>query len=138
MTKLTTLCAMCILGLAIGVWAQPGGGGRTGQDRGGGGMMALESDWATICFELKVDAKMLEQLRTAYQKAWDQRRDLMAQTREGGLDRMVMQGKMAAVQTDLDAAVRQFLTKEQLAQLEQLRAQRRDFGQRGGGRRQQE
>jgi hypothetical protein len=116
---------VCAFGLVIGAWAQPGGG-----------MPSLEADWALLCFELKVEGKILEQLRAAYQGAWDQRRELAEEAREGGMDRALIQEKMGPVQADLDKALRQFLTKEQFARLEQLRAQRREFGPRGGPRRQ--
>jgi hypothetical protein len=96
-------------------------------------MMNLESNWAAICFELKVDAKALEPLRAAFQKAWDQRRELMEEGRQGGLDRVAMREKMGPVQEGLTKAMQQYLTKEQLGRLEELHAQRRSSWQRGGG-----
>ena len=105
-----------------------GGGGGRGQAGGGG--MTLESDWALISFELDVSPVTLGKLRPAYQKAWDQRSDLLGRMRNQEIDRARVQDLMGNIQAELDAARNETLSEAQVARLVKLRSQRRDF--RGG------
>jgi len=136
MKKILLSCGLLALGLAAYLQAQPGGGrpmGQGGQGRGGG-MFALESDWALICFELKVDKKAFDKLWAVYQKAWDQRQELIEQMKNEEIDRDGMMAQMTQIQTELDKGSREILTAEQMQQLEKLRAQRREAWQGGGQR----
>ena len=109
-----------------------GGGGGPGRG-GGGGMMPLESDWALISFELDVSPVTLGKLRPVYQKAWDQRSDLLGRIRNQEIDRARVPDLMGNIQAELDAARNETLSESQVARLVELRSQRRDFG--GGFRR---
>ena len=112
-------------------FAQRFGGGRAG----GGGMLPLESDWALISFELDVSPATLGKLRPVYQKAWDQRSDLLGRMRNQEIDRARVPDLMGNIQAELDAARNETLSEAQVARLVKLRSQRRDFrGGFGGGR----
>jgi len=131
MKKLIVAGALLALGLAAYTQAQPGGGRMgAGRGMGGGGAFMLESDWALICFELKVEKDAFTQLRAVYQQAWDQRREVMEQMQKGGMDRMMLMEEMAMIQEDLEIGYRKVLTEEEQQQLARLRAQRRGAWQR--------
>ncbi len=125
-------CAALLLSIATSSQAQPGGG-PGGMGRRGGGMgMGMESEWALICFELKVDGKQFSELRTVYLEAWGQRKALMEQMRSGSMEREEMGQKMEKIQTDLTEKTHKILSKEQVAKLESLLEERRNAW--GGGR----
>ena len=123
---------LLIAGLVVYVQAQGGGRGRGG---GGMGGMGFDADWMMICFELKVEGEQLDNLRKAYQEAWDARKLLLEDMAAGGFDRQLMREEMQQIQANLKAALGKELTAEQLEQLEKLRQQRRQAwqGGRGGG-----
>jgi Spy/CpxP family protein refolding chaperone len=141
MRKLAVLTLVLAAAVMLSAQTPPGGGtgggrgGRAGGGRGGAAMM-LESDWAFICFELKVDKKTYDKLWAIYQQAWTERKDIVAQMQQGSDPEALMQ-QLATVQEELDKAQAQVLSPEQLKQLETLRAERRSAwqgqGQRGRG-----
>lgn len=130
-----------LLALMAVVWveAQPADGqpgqGRGG--RGGGGMMTLESDWALICFELRIEKKAYDQLWAAYQQAWTERKEMMAQLQKGQIDQELLMQQLQSMQEELNAAQQAALTPDQLKQLSALKAERQNawqgMGQRGQG-----
>ena len=132
-------CAALMLGTTALVEAQPGGGGGGGGGRQGGGRrggpgMGIESEWAIICFELKIDGDQFVKLRAAYQEAWGQRKQLMEEMRSaGGGDWEEMAPKLQKIQDDLVAKYSAILPKEQVARLQSLVEERRG-GPGGGGR----
>jgi hypothetical protein len=134
MKSIVFLCAALLLGAASLVEAQPGGGGGRGQGRRGGmGMgLGLESEWAIICFELKVEGEQFAALRAVYQEAWGKRRDLMAQMRDAGADWEEMGAQLQKFQEELAGKYSAILSKEQVARLQNLVEERR--GGFGGGR----
>lgn len=138
MKKYLLLCGLGLLGVAAYLWAQPGGGRPMGASRGMGmgmgGAFALEGDWALICFELKVEGKDFDKLRAEYQKAWNQRQELMAKMRQGELDPTALTEEMALIQEELDKSLGVLLTDAQRQTLNRLRAERREAWQGGGQR----
>ncbi len=122
---------LAVMGLMIYVQAQGGEG------RGRGGMRALffEGEWAMICFELQVEGKQLDDLRRAYQEAWEARKLLLEDMSAGVVDRQLMREESEQIRAGLQAAKDSLLTAEQLEQLDKLRqAQRQNFQGFGGGR----
>jgi Spy/CpxP family protein refolding chaperone len=129
-----------LLALMAVVWveAQPADR-QPGQSRGGrGGMMTLESDWALICFELRIEKKAYDQLWAAYQQAWAERKEMMAQLQKGEIDQELFVQQLQSMQEELNAAQQAALTPDQLKQLAALKAERQNawqgMGQRGQGR----
>jgi hypothetical protein len=111
-----------------------------GQGRGGrgGAMMALESDWALICFELRLEKKAYDRLWAAYQQAWTERKEMLAQLQKGEIDQELFVQQLGSMQEELSAAQQAALTPDQLKQLATLKAERQNawqgMGQRGQGR----
>lgn len=134
MKSIAYLCAALMLGTALLIEAQPGGGGRGQGRRGGGGMgMGLEGEWAIVCFELKVDGEQFTKLRAVYQEAYGKRRDLVEQMRSAGSAGEEMGSQMQKLQEELVEKYSTILSKEQVARLQSLVESRRGgFG--GGGR----
>lgn len=97
-------------------------------------MMSVEGDWAAICFELKVNDKTMMALLPVFQKAWDDRKELMGQMQSGEVDRMVLMEQMTAIQTELEKGYEEILTKVQKEHLAKVRASRQGGGQGGGQR----
>lgn len=139
MKTIISACAALLLGIAVHTQAQPGGGpGAGGGRRGGGGMgggMGIETEWALVCFEFKVDGEQFSKLRTIYQEAWEQRKLLMKEVQEGKIEREAMFEEMQGIQGDLAGKYRKILTKEQVEKLNSLvEARRAGWGGRGQGR----
>ena len=137
MRTLGCLLIATTLGMFAIAQAQPGQGerpeGRQGMGRGmrmGPGMSA-DADWMLLCFELKVSMETLEKLRPTFQKAYDGRRELFEDMRNGELEREELMEEMSAIQKDLDAAYGTFLTADERSALEAAREQRRSSA---GGR----
>jgi predicted O-methyltransferase YrrM len=126
--------------------AQRGGGGFGGGlrgGRGGGGLMRLamylERSWAALAFDLEATEAQLAELRPTYEAAWEARRKALEQPaadpdlQGGGPPRRAM--ALDQVRADIDAALAEALTDEQLAEWEQLQAatSRRMMGGMGRG-----
>lgn len=137
MKSIAYVCAALLLGATALVLAQPGGGGGGGRGmgrRGGGGGMGLESEWAIVCFELRIDGDQFTKLRAVYQEAWGKRKELMEQMRSaGGGDWEEMAPKLQKLQDELTEKYSAILSKEQVARLQNLVEERRGGGG-GGGR----
>lgn len=134
MKSVIYLCAALMLGAAALVDAQPGGGGGgRGAGRRGGANMGLETEWALICFELKIDGEQFTKLRAVYQAAWGQRKELTDQMRSaGGGDWEEMAPKLQKLQDELIEKYSAILSKEQVARLQNLVEERRGGAGRGG------
>lgn len=139
MRKIPWCVGLLALVAAVAIEAQPGDR-QPGQGRGGrgGAMMALESDWALICFELRLEKKAYDQLWAAYQQAWTERKEMLAQLRKGEIDQELFAQQLGSMQEGLNAAQQAALTPDQLTQLAALKAERQNawqgMGQRGQGR----
>ena len=94
----------------------------------------MESDWALVCFELEAKDELLPRLRGAFKEAYDLRAEVIEQMGSGELDREVMREDMTAIQDDLAASLEEILGEDQMARLQELRAQRRQAWQRPRGR----
>ena len=92
-----------------------------GRGQRGGPLMGFDQDWMLLCFELKVPLETLGQLRPAFQRAWEDRRELMQGMLAGELDRQQLMEEMAAIQQDLQQAYTAVLTEEQRAALQAAR-----------------
>lgn len=143
------LVAATVAVLIVGVCAiiaQPGpGGGRRGAGRGFGGamglMMYLERAWGAVHFELEATDEQTTELKPIFQSAYDARKEAVEQAR-ADQDRQVLVTALQQVQTDIDAALADVLTEEQLAEWEEVKqtgqaALGMGFGRRGGGAAQQ-
>lgn len=106
-----------------------------GQQRPGGmrAMQVVESTWAVIAFEVKIDNATLEKARPHLQKAWDDRKKLQ---KDSAGDFQAIADGMTKIKADLDANLKTVLTKEQmekLAEWEKSQQQTRMGGPMGGG-----
>lgn len=117
--------------------AQPGPGGGPGARPSGGAaqaMMFLERTWAAVAFEIKASPEQLILLHSAYQKAWDERKQAVEEAREKQ-DRTILRNALTKIQTDLQASLKEVLTPEQSDQLRKwLDAQTQLMGPRAGRR----
>ena len=109
----------------------PQGGQGDQRRRGMQSMMYLERSWAAVNFDLKATKEQLAKLKPAYQAAWDARKAAMAKAREAQ-DWQAMGAAAAASQKQIEAKLKEVLTKEQMAQWQQSQ-QRRGGRPRGGG-----
>lgn len=131
--------------------AQPGGaggGGRPGGGgRGGGGfgaIMYVERTWSALAFEIKISNQQLEKLRPSFQAAWDKRQAAFKKAMQDQ-NWQALGSAMEKVQAELEAKIKQVLTKEQWAKLQKweeaqrqmMRPPRGGAGGPGGGRRPQ-
>lgn len=117
--------AVLIVGVAV-IMAQPGPGGGPG-GRGGRGfggamglMMYLERAWGALSFELDATDEQIAELKPIFQAAYDSRKEAIEKARA----EQNPEGLMAAlqqVQSDIDAALKDTLTEEQLAEWEQVK-----------------
>lgn len=138
MRKLALLIVLTMV--AVAAFAQPqqgpDGEARRGPRRGGP-RVGADTDWMLLCFELKVPMETLEQLRPAFQLAYDDQRELFKDMLSGEIDRGAMMEEMAAIRTDLLKEYESVLTEEQRAALvaarEKMRSRGRPPGQ-GGAR----
>jgi hypothetical protein len=121
------LLTVVLIGLFAMVQAQPREGGRPerrqGPSRGMrfGGGMGPDADWTLLCFELKVSMETLGELRPAFQRAHDDRRELIQAVRQGERQRDELMEEMRAIQQDLEQAYESFLTAEQRTALVEAR-----------------
>jgi len=105
------------------------------------GAMMFEFSWAALAFEVKVSGQQLEQLRPTYQAAWDTRKAAMKKAMENQ-DWQALGSAMQKVQANIDAKLKQVLTKDQLDKLKKWEEARRQMmrppgggpGGQGGGR----
>ena len=122
-------------------WWQPGS--RLGQGRGGPGggqrrpggfrvIQAVESTWAAIAFEVKVDNATLEKARPYLQKAWDERKKLIEDS--AGNFQVIADG-MTKIKADLDEKLKTALTEEQMKKLAEWEESRQQRPRMGGPRR---
>ncbi len=116
--------ALLIVGVAA-IIAQPGpGGGRRG-GRGFAGamglMMYLERAWGAVNFELDGTDEQITELKPIFQSAYDARKEAIEKAR-ADQDRQVLVTALQQVQTDIDAALKDVLTEEQLAEWEEVKA----------------
>ena len=101
-------------------------------------IFGLDSDWAAICFEFELGAEEFTTVREAFQGAYDLRKELLEGMRSGEVDRQMMREELAIAGEALTETIAKVLGEEQLAQLQELRSQRRGgFGFGGRGRGQQ-
>ena len=130
---------ICVVLAASASFGQPQGGpGGGGGGRPGGLVFGLDSDWAAICFELKLDGVEFASARAAFQGAYDLRKELLEGRRSGEVDRQMMREEMSIAEEELTESLAKVLSAEQLARLRELRSQRRGgFGFGGRGRPQQ-
>lgn len=112
------------------------------QGRGGGpggrGRMnptsLVDSSWVDLTFSVKVDDPTLIKARPIYQKSRDDMNKAMTEARDAG-DFQGMREVMTEVRQEFKAALKEVLTEEQIAQLDDLEQERmQQMMRRGGGR----
>lgn len=92
------------------------GPGRAGPGRDMQAMRAIETYWAVLAFELKLDDAKLAELRPMFREAWDARRKAVQKARAS----RARQGMMKAIRdvnADLEAALKQALSEDEFAKL---------------------
>ncbi|MGQ9730130.1 MAG: hypothetical protein ACUVX8_02565 [Candidatus Zipacnadales bacterium] len=131
---------------AVAIMAQPGpgGGGRGAvgnRPRFGLQLMYLDRVWSAVSFELGATDEQLLALRPTFQAAADTRRQALQEARAGNADMGALALSMGQVaqqiRADIDAALAETLTEEQLEKWEELKAQPMmglGFGMGGFGR----
>lgn len=77
-------------------------------------MQAVENTWAGIAFEVKVDKETLEKVRPQFQKAWDERKNLIKESEED--IHAVIEGMME-IKAELDEKLKSVLTEKQMQKL---------------------
>ncbi len=137
---LAVTVAVLVLGVAA-IMAQPGPGGGPG-GRGGRGfggamglMMYLERAWAALPFELDATDEQIAELKPIFQAAYDSRKAAIEKA-QADQDRQTLIAALQQGQTDIDAALQDTLTEEQLAEWEQLKQAAQaglGLGRPGGG-----
>ncbi|MBM3236329.1 hypothetical protein FJZ31_08530 [Candidatus Poribacteria bacterium] len=133
---ISIVLAIAIVGVAFQVIQAQQPPRQPGQQRPGGSMRAMqvvESTWAAIAFEVKVDAATLEKARPHFQKAWDDRKQLQ---KDSAGDFQAIADGMTKIKAELDEKLKTVLTKEQLEKLaawEKAQQQTRMGGPMGGG-----
>lgn len=117
-----------VLGSLVYVEAQRGRGRGGG---GGGAQFALERDWALICFELYVTGDQLERARTAFIKAYGERKKAMEGmgSEEGGAE--PVQAAVTRIQQELEGKYASLFSKRQLEHLNRVKASSGGGGGRG-------
>jgi len=135
------MAALLIVGVCA-IVAQPGpGGGRRGGGRGFGGgmglMMYLERAWGAANFELDATDEQITELKPIFQAAYDARKEAIQKAR-AEQDVQALMTALQQVQSDIDAALGDVLTEEQLAEWEEVKATGQaalgmGFGRPGGG-----
>ena len=130
-------------------------GNRQGGDRGGRGMgmgmmnpaSFVDNSWLDLTFTMQVDDETLIKARPVYQAARDKFTAKMEELRASGdmqSAREKIQGIVATVGKEFQAGLKEVLSEEQLAKLNELTQQRmteqqsrmnrmREGGRRGGG-----
>lgn len=128
MRRIVLLGVVLVLSTLVYVEAQRGGP----RGRGGGGGATLERDWALVCFELYITGDQFDSVRSAFLKAYGERKKVMEGARTRGGDAQQTGTEMAQIQKDLEAKYATLFTKQQLELLNQLKSSPRGGG---GGRR---
>jgi hypothetical protein len=80
----------------------------------------LESSWAHLCFEMKIDDKVLAKARGIYKKAWDDRVKLMKELEEAGDDEGAMNAatsKADKIKADMHAKLKDVLSSAEMKKL---------------------
>jgi hypothetical protein len=91
----------------------------------------LESSWAHLCFEMKIDDKVMTKARGIYKKAWDDRAKLLKDLEEAGDDEEAMNAatsKADKIKADMLAKLKDALSSaemEKLAEWEKSQQQQR-------------
>ena len=130
-------------------------GNRQGGNRGGGGMMGMvnltslvDNSWVDLTFTMKVDDETLLKARPVYQTTRDKFAAKMKEAQASGDMRAAMaeiQSYAATVGKEFQAGLKEVLTAEQMAKLNELTKKRQteqatrrnrwrgEGGRRGGG-----
>ena len=130
-------------------------GNRQGGNRGGGGMMGMvnltslvDNSWVDLTFTMKVDDETLLKARPVYQTTRDKFAAKMKEAQASGDMRAAMaeiQSYAATVGKEFQAGLKEVLTAEQMAKLNELTKKRQteqatrrnrwrgESGRRGGG-----
>jgi len=106
------------------------GGQRQGGMGGMRAMQAVESTWAAIAFELKVDNETLEKARPHIQEAWDARKKVM---KDSASNFRAMGDSMTKIKADMDAKLKTVLTDEQMKKLAEWEKSQQSTRRMGGG-----
>jgi hypothetical protein len=131
MRRIGLLSALLVLVLGAFVYVQAQRGGSRGRGGGGGTGAALERDWSLICFELYITGDQFENVRSAFNKAYGDRKKVMERMSFGEGDPQQIREEIAQIQKDLEGKYPLLFSKEQLERLMKLKAPARGGG---GGR----
>ncbi len=80
----------------------------------------LEASWAHLCFEVKIDDKVLAKARGTYKEAWVKRAELMKGLEEAGDDEEAMNAatsKADKIKADMHAKLKDVLSSEEMEKL---------------------
>ncbi len=80
----------------------------------------LESSWAHLCFEVKIDDKVLGKARGIYNKAWDERAKVLKDLEAAGDDQAAMDAatsKADKIKADMHAKLKDVLSSEEMEKL---------------------
>jgi hypothetical protein len=80
----------------------------------------LESSWAHLCFEVKIDDKVLGKARGIYSKAWDERAKVLKDLEGAGDDQAAMDtatSKADKIKSDMHAKLKDVLSSEEMKKL---------------------
>ena len=99
-------------------------GGQFPRRRSGSSMITrslnLESSWAHLCFELKIDDKVLAKARGIYKKAWDDSVKLIKDLEEAGDDQEAIDAatsKADKIKADMHVKLNDALSSEEMEKL---------------------
>ena len=99
-------------------------GGQSPRGRRGSFMITrslnLESSWAHLCFEMKIDDKVLGKARKTYKEAWDKRAKLMKGLEEAGDDQEAANAARSEadkIKADMLAKLKDALSSEEMEKL---------------------
>jgi hypothetical protein len=125
------------------IQAQRQGGGPRG--RFSGGMMVnrdlpLAESWGYVCFDLNISDEALLKARDIYQKAWNQRKELVKKAEEASGDQEAMQkvrSEAEEIRSEIAGKLKDILTSEQMKKFDEweknyLEQMRRPPGPPGG------
>jgi|APSaa5957512622_1039677.scaffolds.fasta_scaffold164369_2 hypothetical protein len=131
MRRIGLLSAVLVLVLGTFVYVQAQRGGSRGRGGGGAAGTALERDWSLICFELYITGDQFDNVRSAFIRAYGQRKKVLERMRNGDGDPQQMGKEIAQIQKDLEGEYPMLFSKEQLERLLKLKAPARGGGGRG-------
>lgn len=102
-----------------------------------GVMIYLERAWSAVNFELEATDEQIADLKPIFQGAWETRKEAIAKA-QAERNAQVAMAALQQVQSDIDAALAETLTEEQLAEWEAFKQAAQagmgmGFGRRGGG-----